>query len=142
MRKIAAPVCRNRIAPLFDVAETFVLFDATDAGNAPTQIGTIDSTLGDTPRLLLAAGVDTVLCGAISRCWQDHLSRLGIEVHGFLAGDIQVIAQTYWHEGPRGLAAFAMPGWHHRGQGRQRRMRRHGGFMLQRLEEEIDHAAL
>lgn len=139
--KIAVPVCRNRIAPLFDVAETFVLFNAPDAGNAPTQVGTIDSTHGETPRLLLDAGVGTVLCGAISRYWQDRLNRLGIEVHGFLAGEILVIARTYWQEGPRGLAGFVMPGWQHRGHGRRRRMRRHSGFMLQRLEEEIDHAA-
>ena len=139
--KIAVPVCRNRIAPLFDVAETLVLFEAPDAGSPPKQTGTIDSAHGDTSRLLLDAGVDTVLCGAISRHWQNRLNRLGIEVHGFLAGEIPVIAQTYWQEGPRGLARFAMPGWQHRGQGRQRRMRRNGGFMLQRLEEEIDHAA-
>ena len=140
--KIAAPVCRHRIAPLFDVAGTFVLFDAPDAGSAPTQIGTIDSPHGDTSRLLLAAGVGTVLCGAISRCWQNRLNRLGIEVHGFLAGDIQVIVQTYWQAGPPGLARVAMPGWQHHGQGRQRRTPRHGGFMLQRFEEEIDHGAL
>ena len=140
--KIAVPVCRNRIAPLFDVAATFVLFEAHDAGSSPTQTGAIDSTDGDTTGLLIDAGVDTVLCGAISRYWQNRLNRLGIEVHGFLAGEIPVVAQTYWQEGPRGLARFAMPGWQHRGQGRQRRMRRHGGFMLQRLEEESDHAAL
>jgi len=140
--KIAVPVCRNRIAPLFDVAATFVLFEAQDAGSSPTQTGTIDSTDGDTTRVLIDAGVDTVLCGAISRYWQNRLNRLGIEVHGFLAGEIPVVAQIYWQEGPRGLARFAMPGWQHRGQGRQRRMRRHGGFMLQRLEEEIDHAAV
>lgn len=92
--KIAAPVCRNRIALLFDVAETFVLFDATDAGNALMQIGTIDSPTATSPGRFLAAGVNTVLCGAISRCWQDRLSRLGIEVHGCLAGDIQVIAHN------------------------------------------------
>lgn len=140
--KIAVPVCRNRIAPLFDVAETFVLFDAPDAESAPTQTVTIDAPHGDTSRLLLDAGVGTVLCGAISRCWQNRLNRDGIEVHGFLAGEIPVIAQTYQQEGPRGLARFAMPGWQHRGQGRQRRMRRHGGFMLQQLEQEIDHATL
>ena len=140
--KIAAPVCRNRIAPLFDVAETFVLFDARDAGSPPTQTVTIDAAHGDTARLLLESGVGTVLCGAISRCWQNRLNQFGIEVHGFLAGEIPVVAQIYWQEGPRGLARFAMPGWQHRGQGRQRRMRRNGGFMLQRLEEEIDHAAV
>ena len=130
--KIAVPVCRNRIAPLFDVAATFVLFEAHDAGSSPTQTGAIDSTDGDTTGLLIDAGVDTVLCGAISRYWQNRLNRLGIEVHGFLAGEIPVVAQTYWQEGPRGLARFAMPGWQHRGQGRQRRMRRYGGFLLQR----------
>ncbi len=140
--KIAVPVCRSRIAPLFDVAETFALFDAQDTGSTPTQTGTIDANHGNTCLLLLDAGVETVLCGAISRCWQNRLNQLGIEAHGFLAGDIQVIAQIFWQEGPQGLARFAMPGRQHCGQGRQRRMRRHGGFMPQRLEEEIDHAAL
>lgn len=140
--KIAVPVCRNRIAPLFDVAETFVLFEDPDTEHSSTQTGTIDSARGDAARQLVDAGVGTVLCGAISLQWQNRLNRLGIEVHGFLAGEIPVIAQTYWKEGPRGLARFAMPGCQHRGQGRQRRMRRHDGFMLQQLEEEIDHAAL
>ncbi len=130
--KIAIPTCRSRIAPLFDVAETVVLFDAPIAQGKSTQTVTIDTVHDDTSRLLLDAGVGIVLCGAISRCWQNRLKQLGIEVHGFLAGDVQVIAQTFWQEGPRGLAGFAMPGWQHRGQGRQRRMRRYGGFLLQR----------
>ena len=130
--KIAIPACRNRIAPLFDVAETVVLFDAPNAQGASTQTVTIDTAHDDVSQLLIDAGVGTVLCGAISRCWQNRLNQLGIKVLGFLAGDVQVIAQTFWQEGPRGLASFAVPGWQHRGQGRQRRMRRHGGFLLQR----------
>ena len=71
--KIAIPACRNRIAPLFDVAETVVLFDAPEAQGTSTQTVTIDTAHDDVSQLLLDAGVKTVLCGAISRCWQNRL---------------------------------------------------------------------
>jgi len=65
--KIAAPLCRNRIAPLFDIAETFALFDAQDTGRTPTQTVTFDANHGDTVRLLLDTGVETARSAAPSR---------------------------------------------------------------------------
>lgn len=64
-------------------------------------------------------------CGALSRQWQAYLQRLGIEVHAFLAGNVEEILRTYRQDGVGGLEQYAMPGC--KGTHRGGRRRRSGG---------------
>lgn len=121
--KIAIPLCRHRIAPLFEAAETFVLLDSDKSDCSPNTKEFRQTAIGDKCRQLLAEDVAILLCGAISRHWQHQLETLGIEVHAFLAGEIREIAQTFGKEGPAGLSRFAMPGRReHRGNRRRFRL--------------------
>lgn len=122
--KIAIPLCRQRVAPLFEAAETFMLFDTGEPGCAMDTREFRHAPIGDKCQQLLAAGVAILLCGAISRGWQHQLEMLGLEVHAFLVGDVQEIAQTFRQEGAAGLSRFAMPGRLRRGNGTRRRFRR------------------
>lgn len=138
--KIAIPLCRYRIAPLFEAAETFVLFSAGEPDLAPTRWEARHSNIGNKCQQLLAAGVGLLLCGAISRRWQSQLEMLGIAVHPFLAGDVQEIAYTFQHEGTDGLERFAMPGRQPGGNGNRRRYRRRSFCAHHQLHEENDYA--
>lgn len=108
--KIAIPLCRQRIAPLFEAAETFLLFSRGQPGDAPTIWRAGNLQFGNKSRQLCDAGVTVLLCGAVSRKCQDLLGQEGIEVHPFLAGDVHEVLDTYLHDGPSGLHRYAMPG--------------------------------
>jgi predicted Fe-Mo cluster-binding NifX family protein len=121
--KIAIPLCRHRIAPLFEAAETFVLLDSGKSDCSPDIKEFRQTAIGDKCRQLLAEDVAILLCGAISRHWQHQLETLGIEVHAFLAGEVREIAQTFEQEGSAGLIRFAMPGRRRERHGNRRRFR-------------------
>lgn len=122
--KIAIPKCRRRIAPLFEVAERFLIVDlqASPRGGAtPLRIWRADDLLIDEKcRELHAQGVQVLLCGALSKAWESYLIELSIEVHSFLLGNIDEILATFQREGAPGMYRLAMPGRlrHRGGQGR------------------------
>ena len=123
--KIAIPLCRQRIAPLFESAETFILISLDNPDSEPTIRETRRLRIDEKCHQLFSDGTGVLLCGALSRQWHDYLRQLGIKVHAFLAGDAEEILRTYRQDGEVGLGQYAMPGrnGNHRG-GRRRRLRR------------------
>jgi len=121
--KIAIPKCRQRIAPLFEVANSFVFFDTDSSGAGKTKrLPTWRAegiSIDEKCRKLSADGVQVLLCGALSKAWERYLTELGIEVHSFLLGNIDDILNTFQHEGAEGMHRLAMPGRrrHRRGNG-------------------------
>ena len=122
--KVAIPKSRRRIAPLFEVAERFLIvdLDRSPTGHArPWRIWHAGDLLIDEKcRALCAEGVEVLLCGALSKAWERYLVELGIEVHPFLLGNIDEIIPTFEREGVAGMYRQAMPGRlrHRGGQGR------------------------
>ena len=131
--KIAIPLCRQRIAPLFESAETFILISLDNPDSEPTIRETRRLHIDEKCHQLFSDGTGVLLCGALSRQWQDYLGQMGIEVHPFLAGDAEEILRTYRQDGERGLGQYAMPGCKgNRRGGRGRRLRRrHTGELCQ-----------
>ena len=120
--KIAIPLCRDRIAPLVDVAQNFLLFD-DDAG---VDSGFLLSLApGCNAPALQRHGVRVLLCGALSRVCQSQLVANGIELRFGLAGDARAIGHAFLLDGDAGLVRFAMPG-RRRGQGAGRQGRCRG----------------
>ena len=115
--KIAIPLCRNRIAPLFDVAADFLFFDDRRADARESVLALHPACTREVCRQLRAQGVEVVLCGAIARPWRAELAVLGIEVRHGLAGDALAVVHAFVRDGEAGIEGFAMPG-------RGRRMRR------------------
>ena len=122
--KIAIPLCRQRIAPLFESAETFMLISPGNPDSAPTIREARRLRIDEKCHQLVSDGTRVLLCGALSRQWQDYLRQLGIEVHAFLAGDAEEILRTYLQDGACGLGQYAMPGC--KGNQRGDRRRRSG----------------
>lgn len=117
-----------------------MLFNFAGSERTPTTTEARHSPIGEKCQQLLSAGIGTLLCGAISRRWQSQLEMLGIEVHAFLAGDVQEIARTFQREGAAGLNRFAMPGRQQGGNGNRRRFRRCSSCAHHQLHEENDYA--
>ncbi|HOV39358.1 MAG TPA: NifB/NifX family molybdenum-iron cluster-binding protein [Spirochaetales bacterium] len=105
----------NRIAPVFDTAGQIYILE-TKSGKI---IGELQETLpADFPiqktLRLVELGVDTLVCGAISRPMYQLLVAYGIRVIPFVTGDLQDVIQA-WRTGTLMRDAFLMPGCRHHG---------------------------
>ena len=120
--KIAIPLCRQRISPLFESAEAFMLISLGNPDSEPTIREARCLRVDEKCHQLFFEETRVLLCGALSRQWQAYLQRLGIEVHAFLAGNVEEVLRTYRQYGVGGLEQYAMPGCkgNHRGGRRHR----------------------
>ena len=108
--RIAIPEYKGRVAPVFDSCQRIVLYDVVDgrciaAGAADLATFTTAMRVG----ILRAYGVSTLLCGAVSDLARGALNATGIEVHGFLCGDVSLLIRAYGN-GEFEAAKFCMPG--------------------------------
>ena len=108
--KTAFAYWENRIAPVFDTARDLLLVESE--GERVTREERL--LLADEPPLartlrLVELGVETLVCGAISRALQEMLLAYGIRVRGFVAGDLHEVVRA-WLEGKMNQEVFAMPG--------------------------------
>ncbi|MDP8220320.1 MAG: NifB/NifX family molybdenum-iron cluster-binding protein [Candidatus Stygibacter frigidus] len=107
---IAIPEWNKRISPVFDEALNFKFYQI----NAGEIIEIADQALpkqlvGRQMQLLSEAGVDILICGAISRQMQREAIRSGIEVIAFLAGDTDLVIKE-WMSGTWQQEHYCMPG--------------------------------
>lgn len=138
MPRIAIHVWRNRVAPVFDTGgRILILADQPEDGtlSCPQPALRAEEMVG--------LGVDTLICGAISRPMHEALMARGIRVVGFVAGDVEMVVAA-WKSG--GLdERFAMPGCRGMGFGRGRRrgvdsrINRESRRMSCHEEMELDH---
>jgi len=116
----------DRIAPVFDISRQLHLVEAA-AGRIVAETGEVlaeDLPVQKALRLV-ELGVDTLVCGAISRPFQERIAAYGIQVIPFVAGDLNEVIQA-WLGGNLERDTFAMPGRCGRGRGRRRGMRSTG----------------
>ena len=112
--RIAVPYWDNRISPVFDAAQAFLLIDVS---NFNVVGRTLLSTAGMSPpekiRVLKGNHVNRILCGAISDMLHNLLQANEISVYPWNSGEIneviKAILQNRLSE-PR----FSMPGCCHR----------------------------
>ena len=118
--RIAMPVWRGRVAPVFDWAGTLLI--------AEEEKGTIVSSAEESiaemppqarPRRLSELGVELLICGGISRWMSSTIAAAGIACLSGVAGNAREVLDAH-AAGRLNQTAFAMPGW--RG-GRRRRFR-------------------
>ncbi len=121
--KAACAVWNHRIAPVFDVARQIHVV-VTEAGRI---VGEAEAPLpddsGEGKGLRLAElGVDTLVCGAISRSTQAMVAAYGIRMIPFVAGDLREVIRA-WLSGALEKEMFSMPGCCARDQRQTRRTR-------------------
>jgi len=123
---VAFAVWEDRISPVFDASGTLLLAEI-EAGQVTGRRQ--EPIRGNLPIekvvRLKALGVQTLICGAVSRPLADMIAAEGIRLVPFVAGTVDEVIAAY----ARGLLpgpAFAMPGCGWRG-GRFGRGGRRGG---------------
>jgi len=107
--KTVFSIWQQRIAPVFDTAQQIHLVDAMGGRIMAESDHLVDADLSRRIAWLNAQDVRTVVCGAISRPWQDRLEAAGLTVVPFVAGDLANVVQA-WLSGALRGTAFTMPG--------------------------------
>ncbi len=108
--KTAFTVWNDRIAPLFDVAGKIHLVES-EAGNitAQTRVCLDDPLPALKARRLSDLGVQTLVCGAISRSARNMITAYGIELVAYINGDLDTVIDAWRHAKLR-TAVLRMPG--------------------------------
>jgi predicted Fe-Mo cluster-binding NifX family protein len=119
MTKTAFAYWDDRIAPVFDIARRIHVVEA-DSGKIVAETGEVlaDDLPVQKAHRLVELGVGTLVCGAISRPFQERIASYGIQVIPFVAGDLGEVIQA-WLGGNLESDTFAMPGCRGRGRGRR-----------------------
>ena len=108
--KAAFAVWNNRIAPVFDAARQVRIVTAESGDIISEADERLSEDMSPGKGYLLAErGVDTLVCGAITRSLLASIAAYGIEVVCFVAGDISDVIQA-WLSGSIKKQAFTMPG--------------------------------
>jgi predicted Fe-Mo cluster-binding NifX family protein len=92
---IAIPVMRGRVAPVLNWCSRVVIFPATPEGETGQEFWAPE--LGPLERLqvLLARGVNTLICGALSADLQNRATQMGLKVIPGVAGEIGEVLKAY-----------------------------------------------
>jgi predicted Fe-Mo cluster-binding NifX family protein len=109
--RIAATVWGARISPLFEVSERALLLTVENGrpierSEVALPSGGWEAKLG----FLRGLGVDTVLCGAMSRTVAERADALRLRVVSFLAGEIEEVLDAYLQD-RLPSKRLTMPGW-------------------------------
>lgn len=108
--KTAFSSWNHRIAPVFDVARQLLLVESHEEGIISEAEATMPADdPGEKAECLARLGVNTLVCGAISRPMQGLIESRGIALIPFVAGDLREVIQA-WMEGRIHEGAFTMPG--------------------------------
>lgn len=113
--KIAVTIWNDRIAPVFDVARDIRLVEVIDGRMLDPQEDILTGELPVQKALrLVELGVDTLICGAISRPVGAMIASYGIQVVPFVAGNPEAVIMA-WLKGGLTEEVFMMPGCRRRG---------------------------
>jgi len=108
--KTAFAVWNQRIAPVFDVAQAVHLVESEANQIIRESLESLPQGLPFESAIHLShVGVDTLVCGAISRPLHEMVVSLGIKVVPFVAGNLREIIQV-WLQGNLKIENFGMPG--------------------------------
>jgi len=129
--KIAIPTWNGRVSPVFDTASRLLVVDITEESEVARFETDISAHfLPSKSMRLTGLGIDTLICGAISRPLAYMITTAGIKLIPWISGQVEAVVQAFLTNtlfDPR----FIMPGcvgpWgkgpggrHGQGRGRRR----------------------
>ncbi len=90
---IALPVSGFQVAPIFDLSPWVMVSDPKKNGMTKLNVQRLGRS--DRVKVLLEAGVKTVICGCISGVFQNMLERSGIRVIWGIAGPLKNVLESF-----------------------------------------------
>ncbi|MBN1960104.1 MAG: NifB/NifX family molybdenum-iron cluster-binding protein [Deltaproteobacteria bacterium] len=108
--KVAVSIWDGRISPVFDVCRKVAIYDIENQNIiAHTNVSIVPNNTYLKIQKLIALGVDTIICGAISEALYQQLYDHGIIIYGFIAGDINQVINAFLNN-TLNTPSLSMPG--------------------------------
>jgi predicted Fe-Mo cluster-binding NifX family protein len=122
--RLAIPVHDDRVSPLLDVAERFLIVDVTGRGERRREVAVHETSIGARARRIVELGTGVLICGAVTRPLESMLVAMGLRVIPNTCGPVEEVIAAF-ASGRLTDRAFLMPGCRgrrrrHRGGGRGR----------------------
>ncbi len=109
--KIAIPVWENKISPVLDTASRLLVVELTESGQMSRfEIYLDERNLTRRCLRIQDLGIDTLLCGAVTRHFSDMLKSGGVTIVPGFSGQPDDVLQACF-EGEVGQGDLLMPGW-------------------------------
>ncbi|NMB77261.1 MAG: hypothetical protein GYA21_19300 [Myxococcales bacterium] len=108
--KAALTVWDGRMAPVFDVSREALVLTIEDGAITSRSIESIETPMAQLKlERLTELGIQTLVCGAITEPLQHELSVRGVNVIGFVAGEVDEVVKSLL-DGTLPTRALSMPG--------------------------------
>ena len=107
--RVAMTVWGDRVSPVLDSARTLLVAEIAGGKVVERRLEFFEA--GYLPQLIQIIrqnGVELLICGAVSRELASRIETCNVELVPFLAGDVELILETYARG--QSIAVFAMPG--------------------------------
>jgi predicted Fe-Mo cluster-binding NifX family protein len=107
--RVGIPVWGEMVSPVLDAAETLLVFETDAAEGTCGEVSLSVSAGSRKVGAISGAGVEVLICGAVTRPLLDMLESAGITVVPWLSGRVSEVLEAF--EGGRlAQRRFAMPG--------------------------------
>ncbi len=108
--KIAIPTWNGRVSPVFDAASRLVVVEVGEEGESSRfETDISENFLPSKAMRLTGLGVDTLICGAISRPLAYMITTAGINLIAWISGQVEDVLQAFLR-GNLFDIQFLMPG--------------------------------
>ena len=107
--KVAVSTWNGRISPVFDASRQMVVLEVDGGKIVGRHEEPLDEDLGRKVEQLVGAGIQVLVCGAISQPLAWMLVTRGLRVLPFIAGGVDEVTRAYL-AGELDRPRFAMPG--------------------------------
>jgi predicted Fe-Mo cluster-binding NifX family protein len=108
LMKIALAYCNGRISPVFDVSENLLVFD-DEKIEERKSIKIVGRGAFERAAELSRLKIELLICGAVSDLQETALKNVGIEVIGFICGELEQVFNAF-AQGNLANERFLMPG--------------------------------
>lgn len=108
--KIAIPTWNGRVSPVFDTASRLLVVEAADEGEySRFETDISEHFVPSKVMRLTGLGIDTLICGAISRPFAYMMTTAGIRLIPWISGQVEDVLQAFLR-GTLFDPRFTMPG--------------------------------
>ncbi|MBN1163538.1 MAG: NifB/NifX family molybdenum-iron cluster-binding protein [Candidatus Krumholzibacteriota bacterium] len=108
--KIAITKWNNRVSPVFDEARSLTVIDVEDGKERGRNDCFVpEHSVRGKVRSLVELGIDTVICGAVSREMSRAINQKGIQLIPWVSGEVEEVLSAYLAD-ELSVAKYSMPG--------------------------------